>query len=721
MKKKWLNFVFALVLLSGVNNSINAQTTADTLSIDDYYSMSIEELMNIDVVSASKVKQKQSDAPNIITVVPQNKINQYGWLSINDILYSQPGFQPSYDYERRTVGFRGMSEGWNNNHYLMLVDGIPFNDNLYGTAYTWEITPLIFTNSMEIIRGAGGALYGTSAMNGVITLNTSNAENFDDFGIARFRVETNNSQVYDFAVGNEGDNFGLVLAFNHYETAGNEYNSYDASGREDAFGNLIKYKTFDQRSSSYLFAKVYGKGKLEGLSFQYHEQQWDFKTGHGWLFTIPDEPENMKEYRRIFALKYATHKDKIFNWEAAAKYQKHGVDWDMRYQYDGQGDNFFPHGLNEYLRTDGEDIWARLQGEFNLKNHIIIAGVEGDIFLYNGDEAHNANYDMNTWLINPDTFNVTYSLDPWFEYVDDKPVKNIAVYAQYMSPKFFDKLQITLSGRYDQMFFEYDSDLENNTEALKNKNFSMFTPRIATVYNLNEDITVKAIFGKAFRTPAPTEMFGSNTYTLASNIEQLEPEESTNFDLGFDWKVNDNINFRLNGFWVNFENIIAYSIANYNLSTNIFSQETAGFETEFQVAFGDFSGFANLTYATRLDETIADSTITESKDKVTWAPPITANIGLLYNHKNFYTSLLFHYQGEVERRNLENDIHRSKTVEAWINIDLKFAYKITQKIEFGLTIKNLTDSERFIIKNYAYPFDYRLEERSILFDLLFRF
>ena len=249
----------------------------------------------------------------------------------------------------------------------------------------------------------------------------------------------------------------------------------------------------------------------------------------------------------------------------------------------------------------------------------------------------------------------------------------------------------------------------------------MFTPRIATVYNLNEDITVKAIFGKAFRTPAPTEMFGSNTYTLASNIEQLEPEESTNFDLGFDWKVNDNINFRLNGFWVNFENIIAYSIANYNLSTNIFSQETAGFETEFQVAFGDFSGFANLTYATRLDETIADSTITESKDKVTWAPPITANIGLLYNHKNFYTSLLFHYQGEVERRNLENDIHRSKTVEAWINIDLKFAYKITQKIEFGLTIKNLTDSERFIIKNYAYPFDYRLEERSILFDLLFRF
>lgn len=703
-----------------------SQDSKDTLSIEDYYNMSLDELMDIEISSASKIVQKQSEAPNIITGITRNKIDQYNFNSINDILYSQPGFFPSYDYDRRTVGFRGMFEGWNNNHYLILIDGIPFNDNLYQSAYTWEITPLIIANSVEIIRGTGGALYGKNAMNGVITLNTYNADQIENIGTSNFRIESNNTQVYNFLVGNQNDRFGMILGINHHESEGNEYESYDGSFRTDSLGNLLQHKTSDTRSNSYLFAKLYGKGKLEGLSFQYHEQHWDYETGHGWLFSIPDKNEDLKEYQRILTLKYTTNKQGLFNWETALKYQKHHINWDLRFLPDNSDDNFstYPKGISESLETNTENYWARLQSKIDIHNYIIIAGAESDIFIYNGDENHSSNVNLNLGEFSDSNY-TEFTLDPWFEYIHKQPVNNLAFYLQVISPKVFNKLQFTISGRYDQMFFNYINDITNPTKPKSRKTFKMFTPRVALVYILNNKITLKAIYSKAFRTPSPTEMFGSNTYTLASNIENIEPEKSDNIDIALDWNVNTYINFKLNAYWVQFDDIIAYSEAVANLSTNVFSQETIGFETELNTSFNKFSGFINYSYAHRLNEKISDHTIAESDSKVTWAPAHVINSGIIYNHNFFYSSLLLHYQSKVERRTSDFDgivsNYRPNTIDSWTNLDFKFAYRVTPSTELGLIVKNLTNANRFLIKNYAYPFDYKLEKRSFLVNLLFKF
>jgi len=158
----------------------NAQEKADTLTMDDLFNMDIEQIMKLEVSSSSKSSQKVSVAPNVISVYSSSQIHSFNWNSLNDILYKHPGFFPSQDYDRRTVSFRGNFEGWNNNHLMLLVDGVPFNDNLYGTAYTWEITPLIFTKSLEIIKGTGAALYGTNATNGVLSINTFSYKDFGD-------------------------------------------------------------------------------------------------------------------------------------------------------------------------------------------------------------------------------------------------------------------------------------------------------------------------------------------------------------------------------------------------------------------------------------------------------------------------------------------------------------------------------------------------------------
>jgi outer membrane receptor protein involved in Fe transport len=720
-------FTLALAILVGIGfgfSSVLAQEKEQDLSITDLLELSLEELLNVSVLSASKVLQKQSEAPNIISTVSKELRNSYDWLSINEVLSYHPGYFISNDYERRTLGFRGMFEGWNNNHILMMVDGIPFNDNLYGTAYTWDITPLNFTNSMEVIFGPGGALYGSNAMNGVITLNTLNANDLNGIGTAKLRLGTQNYRHFDMVTGAENDNYGMVLSISHTGTDGNEYMTYDASERTNNDGLPAIFKTNDSRESSYLFAKLYGKNKFKGLMFQYHEQHWDFQTGHGWLFVVPDRPENMREYRRIFALKYSNDDVKNnFGYEFTSRFQTHGVDWNMRFFNDGGLEGYYPDGVSEYLNTSARDLFVRAQGRYSSNNHILILGIENTTFLYSGDKAHYANIEMNTWA--DPTTQTYYELNPWLEFVHNKPIYNVAGYAQYITPKLFDKLQLTISGRFDRMFFDY-TDLESAGSPVLSKSFQMFTPRIAAVFSATKSISVKAIFGQAFRTPTPTEMFGYNTYTLASNINELEPEVVTNFDLGVIWDASSFLNFRINGFWVNFENQIAYSVANANLSTNIYSLSTAGIELVGQYATRSFAGFANLTLSKRLNEVIEDETISVNKDKITWAPSTMIKFGGRYNLNRFSFSALGNYQGKMERRESDkvdgmSDYRPQDYVKGWFTADCKVSYSISQNTQISLVAKNALNQERYFIKNNAYLFDYKLEGRQVIGEVTLRF
>lgn len=703
--------------------SLSAQPYSDSTTAGDYFNLSLEELMNIEVVSATKIKQTQAAAPNIITVVPRQQVEKFGWLTANEILYAQAGFAPSHGYDRRTVGFRGMFESWSNNHVLMLVDGVPMNDNLYGTAFTWDITPLVFANSLEIIRGPGGALYGNNAMSGVLSFNTLSAGDIPGNGEVRLLGGNENTRMIDAVIGTEDDNFGMVTAFSHFTTDGIQYESYDASGRTDENGKLQKFSINDRRNSLYFFNKVYGKGKFHGLSFQYHEQHWDFETGHGWLFSIPDKAENMREMRRILSLSYMPRNEKQnFNYEMVALYQIHGISWNMRYIPDQIDENAtYPYGVTEFLQTNGESVFGRLQADYKLDNHRFLVGTETNIFFYNGDRAHEANIDMNdSWL--PFPGNGMYPLDPWFEFIVDKPVYNVGMYAQYISPMIFNRLQLTLSGRYDNEFFEYEKIYTDGTTA--QKSYKLFTPRAALVWKVNEDFTLKGIAGQAFKTPSPTDLFGSNTYTLASNIEVLEPERITNFDFSINWSIRQHLNWRMNFFFYNFENQMDYSGIT-NAVENVYKyNKMAGVETEVNFSFGQFSGFANYTFNKQIDEEVVDPTVVANADNVMWAPTHTANFALLYNTQKFSASIVSHYQGEVLRRQNEKpdatSIYRPETISAWLNLDAKISYKLTSNIEIGLIAKNLTNQKQYIIKRGIFPFDYRREGIRTMAEMIIR-
>src|SRR5690349_14187933 len=75
-------------------------------------SLSLEELLRVELSTPSKLLQQAREAPGVASVVTREQMRRFGWATIDDILFSQPGFFPSHDFERTTVGARGLWEGW---------------------------------------------------------------------------------------------------------------------------------------------------------------------------------------------------------------------------------------------------------------------------------------------------------------------------------------------------------------------------------------------------------------------------------------------------------------------------------------------------------------------------------------------------------------------------------------------------------------------------------
>jgi len=161
-------------------------------------------LLNTPITTASKRAEKAIEAPSVVSVITRDQFQAYGWTSINEALYSLPGFGPSQDYDRRTVSSRGLFEGWNNNHILLLVDGIPFNDNIYGSAYTWETTPAFLIKTLEVVRGPGSALYGSNSTNSATQVKTISAKDLPGGGVAQVRFGGHGERIWDRAVGTPG-------------------------------------------------------------------------------------------------------------------------------------------------------------------------------------------------------------------------------------------------------------------------------------------------------------------------------------------------------------------------------------------------------------------------------------------------------------------------------------------------------------------------------------
>ncbi|HEX8440429.1 TonB-dependent receptor [Archangium sp.] len=697
--------------------------------------LSLEELLQLELATPSKQLQPAREAPGVVSVVPREQIRRFGWMSLDDILFSQPGFFPAHDYERTVVGARGISEGWNNNHLLLLVDGVPMNDNEAGSAFTWDVTPLFLVKSVEIVRGPGSALYGSSATNGVVALNTISSprtlredERLEVNSEARLRLGDRGTVNVDAVAATVSEHLSAVLGFRHLHTNGYSYLSYDGSGRTDDTGALQRFRIDDAHSSDYLFLKLEAKKALEGLSLQYHLQSWEHSTGHGWLYWAPDVDGPMHDRRHIVVLRYQSPRERRLQQEYVFKLQRHDFERNVRLYPSGALEGRYPAGVNEVLETRVDELFGRAQLSGELSEGLsLLSGVEYSAFLYGGDRVHYANIDLFNAEEGAPAPTAPVPLGPFFEGIIGHPVNNLGAYTQLAWSRLLGMpLSLTVGLRYDLKFFHYREPRAPESPT-RFKSYDQLSPRLALVYSPSPLLSLKAQASRAFRAPVPAELFGANTWMLSANIDMLRPEQVTTFELNADWTVNPHLSWRNTVFHSRFDNLIGYSDA--NLSSNLFSRSNAGLESELlgDVDLGEHGqvqGFGSYTYVHMLAEHDDNGGHVASAGNLTWAPAHVAKAGLSYSLRGFTLSLQGRYQGAVHRR--EGDsvtpafiAARPTSVPAWVRFDANARYQLNTWASVGVKVSNLLDAESYLVKIGNFPFDYRMEGRRLFVSLEF--
>jgi len=143
----------------------------------DVTTMSVEDLMNIQVTSVSKRTQKVADAAAAVYVITQEDIRRSGATNIPEALRLVPGVQVArIDENKWAISSRG-SNGRFANKLLVLIDGRSVYTPLFSGVY-WNVQDVMLedVDRIEVIRGPGATLWGANAVNGVINIITKSAK-----------------------------------------------------------------------------------------------------------------------------------------------------------------------------------------------------------------------------------------------------------------------------------------------------------------------------------------------------------------------------------------------------------------------------------------------------------------------------------------------------------------------------------------------------------------
>lgn len=167
------------VLLGGMPAFAQASQSTDLSNA------SLEELMNVEVTSASKKEQKLSHVAAAVYVIAQDGIRRSGARNIPDLLRMVPGLDVAQiDANSWAISARGFN-GLYGNKMLVLVDGRSVYDPAFGGVF-WDSLniPLEDIERIEVIRGPGGTVWGANAVNGVINIITKSAESTQGYTVS---------------------------------------------------------------------------------------------------------------------------------------------------------------------------------------------------------------------------------------------------------------------------------------------------------------------------------------------------------------------------------------------------------------------------------------------------------------------------------------------------------------------------------------------------------
>jgi iron complex outermembrane recepter protein len=169
--KKLRSRLAVFFLLSLGVTCVPTLATSEDLSV-----LSLDELLDIDVISVAKVPEKIANTPAAIFILSQEDIRRSGVNTIPDALRMVPGMHVyQIDANKWAISSRGSASRFANK-MLVMIDGRTVYSPLFSGVF-WDSQDLMLEDieRIEVIRGPGGTLWGANAVNGIINIMSKDA------------------------------------------------------------------------------------------------------------------------------------------------------------------------------------------------------------------------------------------------------------------------------------------------------------------------------------------------------------------------------------------------------------------------------------------------------------------------------------------------------------------------------------------------------------------
>lgn len=548
------------------------------LTPKDVFEMPFDDLINVEMVSATKHSIKLKEAPAIAWVITADEIRKMGARNILDVLKRIPSlgiFIPEHSL-KYGVEVRGIRTKLSEK-ILFLLDGRRLNNNIYGSAMmVYSKMSVENLKRIEVITGPGSALYGANAFLAVINFISKDAEDIDGIETV-VGLGDNDTKHYNILFGFIKNKIEVSGALDVLDTDGPAYfiesDAQTLSDRED--GTMVS------QAPGYTDEWVNQIGcslniKIKDVTLRstcLHKKTGPY-IGAG--RALNDESE----------LKWQQFTNDLSYTKALT--EKLGIKFKLYYDY-LVADNYweiFPEGWKgaypDGLIGNPSTIHHILGGEsaltYQLGTHLFTVG-------YNYEQIEQVDTESRT-NFNPNTYAPLGSfqnISAWGNWNRNVNRYINAVYLQDVW-EISKQATLTIGNRYDSYSAMGDT----------------YNTRAGFVWEPVDGLFIKVLYGSAFRAPTFTELYTQNNPSEAGN-QNLDPEKVKTYELGVGYHFFTNYNVRVNYFNTYIEDIITVgpkpSAAEPAPYINSGEAVTDGIESEFTYhLFENILGYINCIY-----------------------------------------------------------------------------------------------------------------------------
>lgn len=546
------------------------------------------------VVTASKYEQRTQDVSVSMSTLSKKDLSYRNSITVGDALKYVPGV----NMNSSQVNIRG-SSGYSysvGSRVLMLLDGVPFITGDTGEI-NFESIPTHLIQRIEVLKGAGSALYGSNALGGVINVITKDISTtptlyakiyggmYSDPYYSEWKWSDDNRFL-------NGQQFNYSQKFNHIGVmvGGNRF-------EDDS------YKQNDWRR------RYSGNGKVEWDISPY--QQLSISGNYMWQ-------------DRASFIYWKNLRDAL---QPPADQLDDRVESKRSYL-----SGSYHHVINQhqYLRISG--IWYRNQFEDNTEesgNRSISNNVNGEIQFITQVKKHlfTVGATGSSSLVDSDIFGNRYA-------------NGIAGYLQD-EINWNSQFKTTIGARFDYADIE-----ELGSDSRLNPKFGMvLKPYFGTA--------LRASFGMGFRAPSLAEAFTTTNISgirVIPNTDNLKSERSVSMEAGINQIIGDWLVFDVSVFHNDFWDLVEPTFAEYDYSTgfliqfmNITRAQIRGLELKIDSKY--FGNFLNVS----LGYTYVDPKDLEKNEFLTFRPRHLFYGSGRINISVFQVGMDYRYIGRYDR------------------------------------------------------------------------